>query len=81
VRRSTCAVFLLVAPVVFAACSIKQDVRPLRLVDGADRAICIRENPAVREGFLQAYRTRVESKGFTVTLLDRNAAVKDKSTS
>jgi hypothetical protein len=58
-----CTVLLLVATVVIAACSIKQDVRPLRLVEGSDRAICIRENPAVREGFLQAYRTRIESRG------------------
>ncbi len=58
-----------------AACSIKQQVRPVGLTERGDNEICIRENPTVRQGFLEAYRSRVESKGFRVRLLKADAGV------
>lgn len=78
-RGSTWVSVLVATTLLFAACSIKQEVRPLRLAGGTGNVICIRNNPAVREGFLQAYRTRVESKGFTVRVLSPDAAVRSCS--
>jgi len=58
------------------ACSIKQNVRPVTSADLATREICIRENKTVREGFLEAYRQALESKGFSVRMLDPDAGIR-----
>jgi len=58
------------------ACSIKQNVRPVTPADLATREICIRENKTVREGFLEAYRQALESKGFSVRVLDPDAGIR-----
>ena len=58
------------------ACSIKQNVRPVTSADLATREICIRENKTVREGFLEAYRQALESKGFSVRVLDPDAGIR-----
>ncbi len=58
------------------ACSIKQNVRPVTPADLATREICIRENKTVREGFLEAYRQALESKGFSVRMLDPDAGIR-----
>src|SRR6267378_3722234 len=68
------AVWLLLA-LLLAACSIKQDVKPVTLASLSTREICIRENKAVREGFLETYRQALESKGFTVRVLDPDAGI------
>ena len=66
---------LLVA-LALVACSIKQNVRPVTPADLATREICIRENKTVREGFLEAYRQALESKGFSVRMLDPDAGIR-----
>ena len=66
---------VLVLALTFTACSIKQEIRPVGLADLTVKEICIRDNPAVRPTFVEAYRSRMESKGFKVTLLERDAAV------
>ena len=58
------------------ACSIKQNVKPVTPADLATREICIRENKTVREGFLEAYRQALESKGFSVRMLDPDAGIR-----
>lgn len=58
-----------------AACSIKQEIKPLKLADLTVKEICIRENPDVRSGFLETYRSRLETKGFKVTMLAREAPI------
>ena len=68
------ASWLLLA-VLLAACSIKQNVKPVTPADVATKQICIRENKSVREGFLEAYRQVLESKGFTVRLLEPDAGI------
>jgi hypothetical protein len=68
------AIWLLLA-VLLAACSIKQNVKPVTPADVATKQICIRENKAVREGFLEAYKQALESKGFSVRVLDPDAGI------
>lgn len=57
-----------------AGCTITRDVRPVSLTDG-EREVCIVEDPAVREGFLQAYRGRLEQKGYAVRVLPKGSPV------
>ena len=66
---------VIVVALAFTACAIKQEVRPVGLAERGDKRLCIRENPDVKRGFLETYRSRVESKGFTVTLLGPDAPV------
>jgi hypothetical protein len=66
---------MIVVALSMMGCSIKQDVRPVGLAERGDKQLCIRENPDVRQGFLQAYRSRLERKGFSVTLLRSDAPV------
>ncbi|MBP6750826.1 MAG: hypothetical protein KA144_14410 [Xanthomonadaceae bacterium] len=58
---------------VTSGCSITREVRSVSL-DPGEKEICIIEAPAVREGFLQTYRTELEKKGFVVRLLPPNSA-------
>ena len=58
------------------ACSIKQNVKAVTPADLATREICVRENKTVREGFLEAYRQALESKGFSVRVLDPDAGIR-----
>lgn len=64
---------LLLLPLL-ASCTITREVRSVSLAP-EDKEICIVEAPAVREGFLQTYRTVLEKKGFTVRLLPANSAI------
>lgn len=66
---------LLLLVLAVAACSIKQEIKPLKLADLSAKEICIRDNPEVRPGFIEAYRSRLEAKGFKVTILGREAPV------
>lgn len=66
---------ILGALVLVLGCSIKQEVRPVHPADRGDREICVRKNPKVREGFLLAYRARLETKGFSVKTVNADAPV------
>ncbi|MDB5753391.1 MAG: hypothetical protein JWP65_3812 [Ramlibacter sp.] len=58
-----------------SGCAIHQNVRA---VEGlSERQICVIENPAVRAGFLNAYRQALGSKGYTVRQLPAGAATTD----
>jgi hypothetical protein len=67
--------WLVLLAVLIAGCSIKQDVKPVTPADLATRAICIRQNPAVREAFLEAYRQALEGKGFSVRIVPASAGI------
>jgi len=65
---------LLILPILmFSACSIKQEVKPVKIMD--NKKICIIEDKAVREGFLETYRKVLTEKDFSVKLLDKDAAL------
>jgi hypothetical protein len=67
---------LLLLAVLLAACSIKQEVKPVMPADlPAARELCVRENPAVRPGFLDAYRRALESKGFAVRMVPATGGI------
>jgi hypothetical protein len=55
--------------VAVTGCSIKQTVKPVTPAQLTTRDICVRENPAVRAGFLEAYRQALEGKGLVVRVL------------
>ncbi|MFC0676535.1 Sbal_3080 family lipoprotein [Lysobacter korlensis] len=59
---------------VATGCSITREVRPVSTV-ASEREICLIEDPAVREGFLQTYRRELEARGFTVRMLPKGSAV------
>ena len=58
---------------VLAGCAIQQTVTPVSRIEG--REICVVENPAVRAGFLEAYRGALAAKGYSVRQLPPSAAV------
>jgi hypothetical protein len=70
------AIVPLLVGLALVACSIKQNVKPVTPADLATKEICIRENKTVREGFLEAYRQALESKGFSVRMLDADAGIR-----
>jgi hypothetical protein len=63
------------AALVFGGCSISQQVDPVPRLE--TRNICIIENPDVREGFLQVYRSALDSKGFQTKMLKESALPDD----
>jgi hypothetical protein len=68
-------VWLLPLLVLAAGCSIHQDVKPISLAQLASKEICVRQNADVRPGFLDAYKGALESKGFSVKVLEPTAGV------
>jgi hypothetical protein len=56
-----------------AGCSITQQVKPV--ADPPGKEICIVESPAVRAGFIDAYRRSLSARGFTVRMLPTGADV------
>lgn len=68
-------VYLLCIAALIAGCSITQTVVPV--ADVVTNEICIKENPAVREGFLPELRNALQQKGFSVTMLDESANTAD----
>lgn len=61
--------------VLLAGCSIKQDVKPVTPAQLTSKEICVRENTAVRAGFLEAYRQALEGKGFNVRVIEPTAGI------
>ena len=56
-----------------AGCAIHQTVRPVEAI--ADRQICVIENPAVRAGFVEAYKRSLTGKGYEVRQLPANSPI------
>jgi hypothetical protein len=73
IRPVTAAV--LAACALLQACAIHQNVRPVERL--ADRQVCVIENPAVRAGFLDAYRRALMDRGYTVRQLPATATQND----
>jgi hypothetical protein len=69
------SVWLLPLLVLAAGCSIRQDVKPVTPAELASKDICVRENTAVRPGFLEAYKQALENKGFNVRVIEPTAGV------
>jgi len=71
--KSTALWFLPV--LLLSGCSIVQTVTPVKEA-GFDE-VCIIENPAVRSGFLEAYRHALEENGYKTRVLPKDASVND----
>jgi len=57
----------------FSACSIVREVKPLAVTNIKD--VCIVENPAVREGFINEYRNTLEQRGYMVEVIAPDSAL------
>jgi hypothetical protein len=67
--------WLLFVAALLAGCSIRQNVKPVTAAQLTSKDICVRENAAVRAGFLEAYRRALQDKGFTVRVLEPSAGI------
>lgn len=56
-----------------SGCAIQQTVKPVERF--ADKTVCIIDNPAVREGFLIAYKQALEAKGFAAQKIAADASI------
>ncbi|MEN3295887.1 MAG: hypothetical protein V7642_5140 [Burkholderiales bacterium] len=54
-------------------CAIHQTVKPVAGFKGDQ--VCIIENPAVRPGFLEAYKRALSDKGYLVRVLPKSASL------
>lgn len=57
------------------ACTIHQEVQPLAYNQELEQKVCIVDNPDVKEGFVEAYRSSLEQKGFAVEALEEGASL------
>ena len=58
-----------------SSCTIVQNVTPYRSSDIQE--ICIIEDPAVRAGFLRAYKRALREKGYKIRILEEHANLDD----
>ncbi len=65
----------LLVSVALGGCAIHQTVKPVEGLEG--RQVCIIENPAVRAGFIEAYKRSLVNKGYVVRQLPASAAMTD----
>ncbi len=70
-------IYLLILLVFITGCTatIKQDITPIEIINISE--ICLIENPKIKKGFLQTYRTILENKGYTVKILDQYSHLSD----
>jgi hypothetical protein len=54
-------------------CAIQQTVKPVAMAQ--NKQVCIVENPAVKEGFLESYTRALGNKGYTVRQLASGASL------
>ena len=67
---------LLALPLLLSACGeIRQNVKPIALSGLMSQEICVVENRAVRESFLDVYKAALAQKGLTVRMLPEGTAV------
>lgn len=62
---------ILTALLFLSACSITQNIEPAEISRGS--ALCIIENPKVREGFLKEYMSVLESKGIPFIVVNESS--------
>ncbi|MYM23610.1 hypothetical protein GTP46_13225 [Duganella sp. FT135W] len=65
-------VLAIVAPL-FTGCAIHQTVKPVEHF--AEKKVCIINNPAVRDGFLSAYKHALEAKGYVAQQMPADASI------
>ncbi|WP_323846025.1 Sbal_3080 family lipoprotein [Microbulbifer magnicolonia] len=65
-------VALLGVSTILGGCSIQQSVEPARVTTGSE--ICIIENPDVREGFLNEFKSALSSKGVQYKVLPKGSS-------
>nr|WP_283254108.1 Sbal_3080 family lipoprotein [Ramlibacter paludis] len=61
------------ATLVLGGCAIHQTVKPVAKLEG--RQVCVIESPAVRAGFIEAYKRSLATKGYTVRQLPASASI------
>lgn len=68
---------LIILLILISGCSAvtKQTVTPFAI--NVSTEICIIENPKIIGGFLRAYKTALQEKGYAVKVLDKSANVSD----
>ncbi|SMM99128.1 hypothetical protein SPONL_385 [uncultured Candidatus Thioglobus sp.] len=66
-------ILVLLLGTLVSACSTIQTVTPVQRMQ--DKNICIVQDLAVREGFLNTYRQVLQEKGYAVKLLSKGAAL------
>ena len=69
-RTRRMLVLVMVALPLGSGCTITQTARPVSLLEGDAREMCVIEDPRVDATFLPAYRAALEERGFSVKLLD-----------
>ncbi|WP_296001665.1 Sbal_3080 family lipoprotein [Rugamonas sp.] len=70
---ATRSVLLFISGVALSGCAIQQTVKPVEHF--ADQQVCVIENPAVREGFVESYRHALETKGYVARQLPATASI------
>lgn len=70
--RKLSGIFLFLSCVVtLTGCSIRQDVQPI--ASQPEEEVCIIEDPAVRAGFIEAYKKVLLQRGYTVRVLPKGS--------
>jgi hypothetical protein len=54
---------------------IEQNVKPVTFAAGESREVCLIENPAVSEGFLDAYKSALSKRNLTIRMLPQGSAL------
>ncbi|HIV69753.1 MAG TPA: hypothetical protein H9903_02355 [Candidatus Aquabacterium excrementipullorum] len=63
----------IIAITTLSGCAIHQTVKPVDRFD--DKEICIIDNPAVRTGFVEAYKRALTTKGYVVKRLPPSSSI------
>lgn len=65
--------FAIAIAIATTGCAIQQTVQPVAMAD--NKQVCIVENPAVKNGFLDAYKRTLSTKGYIVRQLAQGASL------
>ena len=74
-KRQSSLLFVCGLTLALSSCTIVQNVTPYRSSDIQE--ICIIEDPAVRAGFLRAYKRVLREKGYRIRILEEHANLDD----
>ena len=74
-KRRSSLLFVCGLTLALSSCTIVQNVTPYRSSDIQE--ICIIEDPAVRAGFLRAYKRVLREKGYRIRILEEHANLDD----
>ena len=74
-KRRSSLLFVCWLVLALSSCTIVQNVTPYRSSDIQE--ICIIEDPAVRAGFLRAYKRALREKGYKIRILEEHANLDD----